>query len=310
LRRFCDGEGQLWTFDKRERRSFRAGPRNVAAERGLYDIEGPDGRPVSLEDQLGQLEGDSAAIVTSILEREEIGFLTPEQRRTLCRFAAAQFVRIPGHRERFRDMTEQFRTWVEERAPPGADLSAIPHDLSEEKLRLFTLKSILDSLRELAPHFYSKAWLLLEAAPNRPFWISDNPVTMHNSRPAQAKWMGNIGLAVRGIQIYLPLSSHYALSFVCPTVADEIVKGNEDSIEIRHEWNHPLQSAEGIGHLADGVRYGFPVPSKPENMDFMNSLQVSRAERWIFSATSDFGLAEIMLVDNPDLATGPRMTMG
>ncbi len=59
-----------------------------------------------------------------------------------------------------------------------------------------------------------KDWYLLETRPERPFYVSDNPVVLKNSNDFGP--YGNLGLVVRGIQIYLPLSSTLMLGHVLP----------------------------------------------------------------------------------------------
>ena len=295
-------------FDKAERRVFKSSPRNVAAERDFYDIETPDGR-LSVENHLSRVEGEAAEIVTQILTRQELGFLTAADRRIIAEFAAVQFIRIRGQRERFKDISDKMVETLRANAPSNADLSSLPDPATDEEAKLSSIKLIVESLAEFAPHFLSKAWLLFEAPSGRPFWISDSPISLHNSVPSRAPFLGNLGLAVRGIEIYLPISPRYALGFICPSIAVKILDGHGDSLQLRHEFGEDIAGAEGVGYLADGVRYGFPIPSQPENMDLMNSLQVVGSERWIFSLTSDFSLAESILDDNPDVASGPRFSV-
>lgn len=310
LRRFCDNDGLLHVFDKQERRRFRSNPRNVAAERDFYTIEATNGTRVSLEEHLAALEGDAAQVVDAVLERREVGSLSNDERRTLSTYAAIQHVRIQGHRARFRDMMAQLVRWIRRSAPADADLSSLPDPDDDTAIKLSAMKFVSDAVSELAPHFYSKTWLLFEAVEGQPFWVSDSPVTLHNSVPARANWMSNIGLAVTGIEIYLPVSSAYTLGFICPSITAKVLAGHQDSLLLRHVLGEDMEDAEGIGYLADGVRYGLAVPAQPEHMTLMNSLQVAQSERWVFACEDGFELAETMLNEYPELATGPRMRIG
>jgi hypothetical protein len=118
--------------------------------------------------------------------------------------------------------------------------------------------------------------------------------------------MGNLGLAVRGIEVYLPLSANFTLGFLCSSIAEKVLDGHSKATTLRQYTDVEIPAAERIGYLADAIRYGHAVPSLPQNVDFGNSLQVASAERFVFSATPDFQIAEAMLEDNPDLARGPR----
>lgn len=309
LRRFCDENGRLWVLDKKHRRTFRTNPRNVAAEAGFYDFETAGGS-ASLEGPLARLEGITAPLIDRIIERQEIGFLSPEEHHTIAAFAAVQLVRIPGHRERFRHLSKGLVEKLRSIIPTGADPASLPDLEDEEEAKRSSMRLIVESIGELTPHFLNKAWMLMESPRDRPMWISDSPVTLHNSKPPPAPFMGNLGLAVRGIEIYLPISTRFCIGFICPSIAGSMMETHEMAQLLRHEANTSVPNADLIGYLADGLRYGHPVPTRPENMDLFNSLQVSGSERWVFGPSDDFGLAEAMLKKHPSVATGPRFKIG
>ena len=57
-----------------------------------------------------------------------------------------------------------------------------------------------------------KAWMLLESVPGIPFFTSDNPIALHNTNDY---WpYGNLGLSVKGIEIYFPISSTLCLNLI------------------------------------------------------------------------------------------------
>jgi hypothetical protein len=65
----------------------------------------------------------------------------------------------------------------------------------------------------------------------------------------------------------------------------------------------------GFGDLLNwrrAFRTGAALPSKPDNVLNHNSLQVSNAERYVFSNTPDFELIESMIAENADFRVGPR----
>ncbi len=63
LRRFTDSDGLLWVYDKDDDRVFSATPRNLAAERGFYNLPDFFPDPSLLERQFGDLE-EQAALIT------------------------------------------------------------------------------------------------------------------------------------------------------------------------------------------------------------------------------------------------------
>ena len=52
---------------------------------------------------------------------------------------------------------------------------------------------------------------------------------------------------------------------------------------------------------------GRPLQYQPENVVRFNSLQIARAERFVYSHQDDFSLAREMIDDNPELRRGPRI---
>ncbi|MDV5280161.1 DUF4238 domain-containing protein [Leclercia adecarboxylata] len=70
-----------------------------------------------------------------------------------------------------------------------------------ERYQGYFLRQLVQQMSHIE-HLLKKDWYLLETSPERPFYVSDNPVVLKNSNDFGP--YGNLGLAVRGIQIYLP----------------------------------------------------------------------------------------------------------
>src|SRR5690606_23826481 len=164
-----------------ERRVFRTSPRNVAAEGGFYDLDAADGSTYSLEMPLSQLESAASVCIDKILQRQELGFLSASEKRLLAEFSAVQFIRIKSFRERFKDMSKQLVERLRQWAPSGTPEQSIPTAADDHEAKVSSLQMIIDSSRHLAPHFYNKIWLLHIAPEGNNYWISDNPVALHNS---------------------------------------------------------------------------------------------------------------------------------
>ena len=117
-------------------------------------------------------------------------------------------------------------------------------------------------------------WTHLTNRTSSPFWCSDSPVTLYN--PIDAGPRGNLGLACKGIQLFLPLSPYLALA------------------------------------ACDPITYaGLPSEGNVvvDNVAFQNSLQVASSTRHLFSATRDFTLAEHILANDPELTDPRRLRM-
>jgi hypothetical protein len=178
-------------------------------------------------------------------------------------------------------------------------------ELTPEEAKALAMKSLTEP-RKFAEHILNKAWLIFETSPAHPFFVGDNPVSMQNNTEGWGPLRGQIGLAVSGIEIYLPISSTQTLAFFCRSHEAMIRDGVE---RMRKTMVRDPGMTMGFGDLLDwrrAFRTGVALPSKPDNVLNHNSLQVSYAERYVFSSTPDFELVESMIRDNAEFKTGPR----
>ncbi len=136
---------------------------------------------------------------------------------------------------------------------------------------------------------------------------------------------GNLGLEVKGIEIYLPIAPDLAIAFWCPSIIEFLqtalatceasqrktagvaligVGAGADNLRTQRR-----QLQERIDQLrADlaAIRVERRLKNSPENMDYMNSLQIAHAERYLLSRDGDFSLATRMIADNDDYRRGLR----
>jgi hypothetical protein len=291
----------LNVYDKQRARTFSANVRNVAAEKAFYDVE-LEGVTLTFEPSLGRIESRAAELISEIEEREQIGFLTEQDRVELSAFVIAQSMR-----------TRQFLETVHEggialaaaldRRHPGTSKS-MGFSVDRERSRVLAL-DLLKRSSDFIPHILAKAWSLYEAEPTHPFWIGDHPVVMENN-VLKSDVRGTIGLAVRGIEIYLPNSPRFCLGFICPTLRDRADELYRESLWAKTEFGFKSESHDQVGALRDGFEYGFPIPSHAANVEYVNSLQVIFSERFLFSNQGDFAMIAEMIELSPDLRRGPR----
>lgn len=139
------------------------------------------------------------------------------------------------------------------------------------------------------------------------FYISDNPVTLNNRKTDDI--VGNLGLQCYGIEIYLPLSSELTLHMLCSATLDVLSRG------LALIENAGPQSAYGpidtkpAREIVDAFATGNALTILPENVDFMNGLQVNYCSRFLISETDDFELVRRMLREFPRLREPPRMSV-
>jgi Protein of unknown function (DUF4238) len=154
-----------------------------------------------------------------------------------------------------------------------------------------------------APQLVSKQWVLAATMRKHPFVIGDNPLTLQNMVDMSPS--GNLGLLVRGIEVYFPLSPVRALAMWCPSLVEMIRQGVE-SIRRSPASN---RAKESILAVNAAINTGRPLMYEKENVENFNSLQVASSERYIFSSSDDFQLAREVLRSNPNLRHGPRATV-
>ncbi|WP_084405093.1 DUF4238 domain-containing protein [Aliagarivorans taiwanensis] len=306
------GPRQLFTFDKQSGRSFRQSVNDATTRRTFYNLEDHPQR-WSLEPLLGQIESQASEVIRKIIQEQCLTNLTDNERIQLAVFAAVQRSRT------FANLVtiETFHRSLQDKlAAIGAAAEDIPAILGsstgensdqQAELKNFFLQSIL-SQAEHARHFLDKSWVLIQNPTSTAFYISDNPITMHNSNDFGP--YGNIGLAVPGIQIHLPLSSTLTLAFYCPTIRDKALEARRHLQHIvatnTHLIRHLERSPREIIEHAKAHLDGTPVPCSKENAIFLNHLQVTWAEQYLFCQDDNFDLIRRMIADNPGYTTGLR----
>ena len=303
LRHFCSGERpRLWAYDKRTGKSFQTTVQNIAGERNFYEI-GIGDEIVSFENRLSKLESEAAVLIGRIISERSIGWLSEENRALLATFVVVQMNRGPHSRESFIDMDNGLRRVFGERF--GLPMEGYPR-MTTERAKQAALTSLAEP-DQYAEHILNKTWLLFETSAETPFYISDNPVALQNEDKSRGPMRGTLGLAVRGIQIYLPISSTLTLAFFCRSHETMIRDGvNRIRTSIVRDSSFPLD----FGHMLDWMRAfrkGTPLGSEPDNVVNHNSLQVRRAERYLFCSRRDFTLVEDMINEEPRFGVGPRL---
>ena len=269
----------IWRLDKTNSSVAQVPVKEVASGPGFYDLFGSRS---SLDPLMGQLETATAPLIRRLIEREGIHLFSLPEKRKLAFFVVVQMLRTPAQFEdnaRKWQVTQQILTKLTKKPlqnnifPEGSDL------------RDSYVKTIAHLAPALADHLMDKSWILEECPPGVQFYTSDNPVSRHNPIPAPP-FRGNLGLGCEGICVELPLSPRLCLSIACSKTVSELALR-----DIRYAY------AFGAGR---------PLPLVRANVEFLNSLQVIHAERYVFAATNDFGMAQSMLAEHPDLRRGPR----
>ncbi|MFV1980757.1 MAG: DUF4238 domain-containing protein [Rhodothermia bacterium] len=308
LKGFAAGrKAQLFVYDKATGKRFRTKPHNVAAEAGFYDIDFPGGI-ATMEPFLGSLEGRVSKIIRGIRETRTIAKLAGDDRILLAAFVIVQFLRTKQFREHFADLDRKMAESLRQRGIDPEQVVNYRPFRDEEEVKLASMAFLREAAVDLVPTVLAKGWILVRTSKRVPFLIGDHPVALHNERTFGVR--GNIGFAVPGIEIYLPLSSEYALYLTCPTNVAGVLESNEKLTDLRiafGEDDPDVQRLEaGLGPMVRALTQGQLLEAGPENVLHHNALQIRYAERFVFCGTDDFELVEEMIADDSSIRHGPR----
>jgi hypothetical protein len=304
---------KIWLYDKHTKKSFSTNISNAFVE-GDYNTIKHSRYTLEAEHVFTKSEDLSAPIVQRIVTERSINSLTEDEHIVLASFVTIQMLRS----KQFRRTFMIFREHMKERFPIlGFDDVCRPGMNIEETDKFESIKFCFEALPEFTTALMEKDLVLIENNTPKKFWISDNPVTMHNDTPRDKFW-SNIGLKCTGIQVYMPLSPKYAIAFFCRSIRDEL----ERSLKKMKDRSYAIKL--DLFRLGAGSRAGFlaaeiassmhtveqmiadihtnkRISFKTENSIFFNSLQMVGSHRFIGAQKGDFDLAADMLRTNPEL---------
>lgn len=310
---FNKKEDQVWVFNKRTEKIYRSNVRNVASEKGFYDIV-MDGEEFSVDPMLTQLEGYTASIVKRILKDKSLENISEDHRTVLSYFLASQCART----RQFRILQEDFFHSVEDaiRLIGGDPQTTIGYEpLPAGGTKEHAVRDLASAILKFAPFFHNKVWILLKTSQKDPFYISDNPIALQNQKDHGP--LGNIGIGVRGIEIYFPLSKTLTLFLLCVETARKrqvgyaAYKRAESYAPGIHRRLLPQfldfeSSIQQTGTLLKGMESKKAVRVSHGNVLNINSLQVAYATELVFSCSQDFDLAKKVVKSDPKYREGPR----
>lgn len=294
-----DGE-QVYVFDKRTGKSFPTAVRNIAAEKGYYDLAGS----AVLDAAMNRADGITASIIKKIRERRSLFGISLDDRGILAGFVAMQMLRTRGYQEQMKHLAQIMANKIAElRDRMSPEMRArFSEEQTDEQLREEYLQMIPKFTETMVPHLLDKNLLLFKTDRNKPFCISDNPVVLNNTLNPGDDIRGTLGLAVPGIEIYLPISSELTLAYMCPSVGQSY---EEISDRLWRLGGFIKEEAYAFLQARD---IGKPMLLNAENVRFQNSLQARQAERFVISSINDWTDAANMVENNPKSRFGPRVT--
>ena len=309
LRRFGSGKkDRLFVFDKHTDTSFSRAASKLAAKNNFYDFDFM-GEPVTIEPMLAHVESKAGEHIARIVKDCRLNVNDSEERGELAAFFAIQMVRTPAVLATNRDMFGRMETWL--RAEGASQEFFTPDPIvgeGENAERAMMARNICNAPSDYGPALINKDWLLLKTDSKHPYLIGDHPLTMHNMVVQEGR--GNLGIAVEGIELYFPLSPNLALAIWCPSHREMLTNSLQSIDRLVEASNTGRDWVRGKGDvltILEALQTGEPLRSNPENVEFFNSLQVSTAERFVFSFNGDFSIVKEMIRTNPELRHGRRM---
>lgn len=294
---------RLYAFDKKNRLSYSTTPDDATVRNTFYNLDNHPER-LSLEPLLGIYEHDAAPVIAALLERKDIRLLTKNERYKLAVFVEVQRARTFAEQLRITlllSMLANKSSVIGATKEPVVDvLDILPEDISRD-----IFLCMLINPQPNINYLLKKDWYLLETTPEHPFYISDNPVVLQNGKASGS--YGNLGLAVPGIEIYLPLSSTMILAMLCPSIRKQKI---QEELKLRRNMENPPQLmpphiSERLKYLSQFKDY-LLMPLQPEHVKRYNSLQVESAAQYVFCGKDNFSLIQQMLDNNERYQSGPR----
>jgi hypothetical protein len=204
-----------------------------------------------------------------LLRMQNLAELSDEDLAAVVVFLAAQLVRTREHREHLKSVAVAIRDFL---TREGAECDPEWLDVSDETLRAQHVAMLPDLIDRVSATMLRMKRILLLNHTSIPLWTSDHPVVTYNS--SDGGLTGNLGLTCRGVEVHFPLTPTRSLC-LCDPVA--------------------------FGNLPDTI-----ASEDVEHMRLLNSLQVIRSTRFVFSSAADFSLAKQIVSEHPHYADPNR----
>ena len=197
----------IFCFDKLTGKTFKPNIKNVANQTAFYDFPSEDGKKVSLEEPLQNLEAKSSVAIQSLIsDPTYITLLTNKE--VFAYFIAVQEIRTLVFRNKLDEYTNAINAKI------NSSNFKMPL-LSEVEKKEYQAGFLIEKVSMLVDVLLNMKWLLVMNKTETPFWTSDNPVFRHN--PYRSKFIGTTGLLCKGIQVQLPITPSLAIAVCDPS---------------------------------------------------------------------------------------------
>ncbi|MCR4326990.1 MAG: DUF4238 domain-containing protein [Nanoarchaeota archaeon] len=262
LRKFCFSDKDkdvLYNFNKQTKEVKCTQPEKIGKINEFYET-------IKEEQILEKVFSDFERKYNEIFDKiiRGVNFLNQEDKEIISKFISLQFLRTESTKNSWSEIP---KILLETEKNIGPNFKKqIEDSLDSEIIRKRNRDFILISFEQFSEIINERKWILIINKTNKPFWTSDNPVTLYS--PIKDKFRG-VGLASPESELYFPLSPKYCLLICDPNKCKSFPSA---------------------------------VESDEDNIEFERCLQVNYSNRFVFSKEKEFTLVEKMIEENPELS--------
>ncbi|MEQ1705024.1 MAG: DUF4238 domain-containing protein [Rickettsiales bacterium] len=288
LKNFVDTDGRMFCFNTRTNSIKKLPPKNAGSHLNFYEFS-IHGKIVSFEDKLQIIETKSAPAFHKIINSNSLSNMTNEDRMFIADFVTAQSFRTKAFRKGLLDVED--------------------NKIGE------TFEQLWESAFIISSNIKNRKWLLMKIEHDDIFYLGDQPVVLQNTEnPSKAQ---SLGLDIKGVEAFLPLTPKLALYMPCKSTSDGIISGIENGRNTldffksaKANGAYPIDkhiyTLGKIKYLLEknkgfynAITTGIPLVCIQENIDNLNYLQCAFSHENIFSNRPDFSFAKHVLTKTP-----------
>lgn len=285
LRNFQTDQDGVWAFDKVTKKSFLTNTRAIANEPFFYeqnsDLDNDEYQ--SVEKALGVAEETFAPVLKNLLRsltQPASVVISMKTKEIISQYLTMQIVRTKEYRKQMSDFLDAMRSsfltkkWLNE--DQVKQLGFNNHQENARLLSIGHLSSDHTLHATMVKLLQSHIWIVFQNETDEVIYTSDNPVVRRAwvNRPGRS----DSGWGSNGIEINFPLSFKYILTL--------------------YERSHFKDMERFENTLI--------VIDDPQNIIYLNALQVSNSYRQVFCNDDHFDLAHEMVTTHPDLRSVDR----
>jgi len=285
LRNFLNHQNGIWAFDKVTKKSFLTNTKAIANEPFFYeqnsdlDKEGYQ----SVEKALGVAEQTFAPELDKLLQglkQPHHSVISMKTKEITSQYLTMQIFRTKEYRKEMSDVFDAMRSsFLAKEWFNDGQIKQLGFSDNQENARVLSIGHLANDHKlnvTMVNLLQSHIWIIFKNQTNEAIYTSDNPVV----RKAWVNRLGrsDSGWGSKGIEINFPLSSEYILTL--------------------YERSH-FKAMEQFENSIIGI-------DDPQNIIYLNALQVSNSYRQIFCINDHFDLANEMVTTHPELRSVNR----